>query len=136
MIAFVAFALRILFDRSGGFVGWIAAFKVVPWSDVLAAAPVVAQGARKLWTSVRKTPVQLEGDEPLGLDGRLDALERQIAELKRENAAFSDLIKSLAEQNAQLVEVVRTLKTRTQILLLSFAASFGALGVALWLLYR
>ena len=116
---------------------WIAAFKVIPWADVLAAAPAVAQGAKKLWSSVRKSPTTLAAEEPESLESRLHVLEEQVVELKQENAASSELIKSLAEQNARLVEIVGMLKTRTQVLLaVSVILSSGALAVALWSLYR
>jgi len=34
--------------------GWITAFKVIPWGDLIAAAPTVVKGARQLWATVRK----------------------------------------------------------------------------------
>ena len=116
---------------------WITAFKVIPWGDVLAAAPAVAQGAKKLWSSVRKSSTDLAEAEPASLESRLHALQAEVAELKQENAASSDLIKSLAEQNARLVEVVGVLKTRTQVLFaVSGILSLVALALALWSLYR
>lgn len=115
---------------------WITAFKVIPWSDVLAAAPAVAQGAKKLWSSVRKSSTDVAVDEAGSVEGRLHALEAQLAELKQENAASSELIKTLAEQNARLVEVVGVLKTRMQVLsALSIILSLGAVVLALWSLY-
>ena len=36
--------------------GWLTAFKVIPWGDVIAAAPTVARGAKKLWDSIREQP--------------------------------------------------------------------------------
>lgn len=116
---------------------WLTAFKVIPWADVLAAAPAVAQGARKLWTSVRGTSTAVATTESETLESRVQALEAQIAEQKQENAASSELIKSLAEQNARLVEIVGMLKTRTQVLLaLSIVMSAAALTLALWSWYR
>ena len=33
---------------------WLTLLKVVPWSDVIANAPKVADGARKLWNRAHK----------------------------------------------------------------------------------
>lgn len=37
--------------------GWLTVLKMVPWGDVIENAPKVAQGAKKLWSSVGKKPV-------------------------------------------------------------------------------
>jgi hypothetical protein len=37
-------------------VPWLTVLQNVPWSDVLKNAPKVADGARKLWSSVGKKP--------------------------------------------------------------------------------
>ena len=34
--------------------GWITAFKVIPWAELIVAAPAVVKGAQKLWATVRK----------------------------------------------------------------------------------
>ncbi len=116
---------------------WLAAFKVIPWADVLAAAPAVAQGARKLWSSVKAGSAAVETQETEPLETRVHAVEACIAELKQENAASSELVKSLAEQNARLVEIVGMLKTRTQVLLIvSIVTSVAALILALWSVFR
>ena len=35
-------------------IGWLAVLQLVPWSDVIKNAPKAADGAKKLWQSVRK----------------------------------------------------------------------------------
>ncbi|MCZ7654862.1 MAG: hypothetical protein M5R42_12135 [Rhodocyclaceae bacterium] len=45
-------------------IGWLTVFKAIPWSDVVAAAPTVVKGARKLVDAVRKRGG--EGEAPDG----------------------------------------------------------------------
>jgi hypothetical protein len=97
--------------------GWLTAFKVIPWADVIAAAPTVARGAKKLWDSVRDTAPAAGGPPPGSPEGRLQALEGQLVDLRRELAVSSELINSLAEQNARLVEAIGILRVRTRALL-------------------
>ena len=111
--------------------GWITAFRAVPWAELLAAAPVVAKGARKLWASVKKQdappPVTSSPED------RVQALEAQVDELRGELTATSELIATLAEQNARLVEAVAVLRARTRTLLVAcavMAAVLIGLGIA------
>ena len=107
--------------------GWISAFGVIPWAEVLLAAPVVVKGARQLWSTVRK-----EARAPAGAttSDRVIVLESRIEQLSKDLAESSGLVTSLAEQNARLVEAVAILRTRTQIL---FVAS-SILAIAfVWL---
>jgi len=107
--------------------GWIGAFRVIPWTEVLLAAPVVVKGARQLWNAVRK-----EAHAPSGAttSDRVTILESRIEQLREDLAQSSGLVTSLAEQNARLVEAVAILRTRTQILFVGG----GILAVAfIWL---
>jgi len=98
--------------------GWISAFRVIPWTEVLLAAPVVVKGARQLWDTVRK-----EGRAPSGAttSDRVAVLELRVEQLRKDLAQSSGLVTSLAEQNARLVEAVAILRTRTQILFIGGA---------------
>ena len=110
---------------------WTTALKALPWAELIAAAPVVARSARKLWTSVRsKDAPEAEGAWP---EARLDALEAQVEELRSELAASSDLIANLAEQNARLVEAVTVLRMRNRLVFIAvavLAVALVALGIA------
>jgi hypothetical protein len=117
--------------------GWLWAFKAIPWGDVIAAAPGVAQNAKKLWGSIRSQGAQDVAARAATPEARIQSLEDQVAGLRRENAASSEVLRSLAEQNARLVEAVEILRARSRIALGACAAiSLLALGVALWLLAR
>ena len=115
--------------------GWITAFKVVPWLDLMAAAPAVVQGARRLWATVRKQDAPVaEGQDPLAAQR---ALETQIAELRQELTAASELVTNLAEQNGRLVEAIAILRMRTRVLLVfSALLAAGLIGVAALVLTR
>lgn len=117
-------------------ISWLTAFKAIPWGDVIAAAPTVAQGAKKLWGAVGRGDAgsaAAPGSLPADAEGRLRTLEAQIAGLQRENAASSELIKSLAEQNSRLVDAVEILRVRTRVLLaLCLALAVLLAGLALW----
>jgi len=118
----------------------LAAFKAIPWTDVITAAPTIVQGAEKLWGTVTKkkngapeapaaTTGQHAPETGSAVDARLQALETRIADLQSEALSSSALIKSLAEQNAQLVKAVEILRVRTRILL-----RWGGLALAVALL--
>lgn len=122
-------------------IGWMTAFKAIPWGDVIAAAPAVAQGAKKLWTTVRsRNPEAGIGNAgtPAGdAQSRMQELEARLSDLKRESAASSELIKSLAEQNSRLVDAVEILRVRTLALLaICFILVAISSGLAIWLLSR
>lgn len=123
-------------------ISWLTAFKAIPWGDVIAAAPAVAQGAKKLWGAVGKGDAgSAAGAAPGSLaadaEERLRTLEAQIAGLQRESAASSELIKSLAEQNSRLVDAIEILRVRTRALLaLCLVLAVLLAGLALWLLWR
>jgi len=105
--------------------GWITAFKAIPWTVLIAAAPSIVDSARKLWDAVRKQEAPRVSGQGQAADQR--ALEEQVAELRRELTAASGLVTSLAEQNNRLVEAVEVLRVRTRVLLLASAVMAAAL---------
>ncbi len=114
-------------------ISWITAFKVIPWRDVIAAAPVVAEGAKKLWATARKkAPEPLADTTTLDPADRLRTLEAQSAELKRELATSAELIQSLADQNLRLIKAVDKLRFRTWILLVFCGGLAVAVAVLFW----
>ncbi|MEC5399421.1 hypothetical protein [Uliginosibacterium sp. H1] len=114
-------------------IDWIAAAKLVPWSDVISSAPQLAKGARKLWERVGKR----ESAPPPAADAPaadpLAVLRDRVAQLEAEAATSSELIRSLAEQNAKLVQVLHGL--RRWVKLLGAVSALLVITVA-WLLWR
>jgi hypothetical protein len=106
--------------------GWLTVLKAVPWTDVIANAPKVADGAKKLWRTVSKSSPQPEAPaagpmattEPGGvpwvaLEGRLQAAEATIAALHSQMLASAEIISALTEQNTQLISRVEANRVRT-----------------------
>jgi hypothetical protein len=120
--------------------GWLSVLKIVPWADVVSNAPKVADGAKKLWETVAKkkapadtttdTSATSPADAPTlaELEARLDDLAGEIGRLQQEMLASSQLIKSLAEQNAQLV---RRVYWQSRILLVTGLAAVASLALVL-----
>ncbi len=131
-------------------INWMTAFKVIPWADVVSAAPTVVKGAKKLWSSVKteetepppqeeraEQPATLEAEALSALDGRLHTLDRRVGTLGKEVVASSELISSLAEQNSRLVAAVEILRLRTRVLMLwCIALGIGLLALAAWMLVQ
>jgi len=107
---------------------WLSVLKVVPWGEVITNAPKVADGARKLWSAVKRTPPAEEAgvspvDTPTtvespdaeviaALQAQLGAAEKSIAALHEQMLASSELIKALAEQNNELIRRVEAMRLR------------------------
>lgn len=114
--------------------GWISAFKAIPWTELISAAPKIVKGARNLWTAVRKKEAPAVAGQ--GPESGQRALEAQIEELRRELAAASELVTELAEQNSRLVEAVALLRVRTRALIvvaaiMAVVVTWLAIAVAL-----
>lgn len=102
-------------------IGWMAVLQLVPWSDVISNAPKIAEGAKKLWSTVGKKP-PVDAPAPLAVDERpssmaamekrLQAMEAAASELHEQMLASADLIKTLAEQNTQLVKRIEVNRAR------------------------
>lgn len=104
---------------------WFSVLQAVPWGQVIDNAPKVVDGARKLWSAVAKKPPAEEGvavdvppaaDETAALRAlrqRLTALEKFNAELHQQMLTSSELIKTLADQNAQLVNRIEANRKHT-----------------------
>ena len=111
-------------------VGWMTVLKLVPWRDVIKNAPVIADGARRLWDTVGNKPPAAEGQAASGssvvvaagpqdtvalraLRAQLAEAETSITQLQAQMQASSQLIKALAEQNAELVQRVERIRLRS-----------------------
>ncbi len=120
--------------------GWLTVLKMVPWTDVISNAPKVADGAKKLWGSVGKKPaapviapidagVPAEAPSVIKLAARVAVLEEASRELHSQMLASSELITTLAEQNAQLIQRIE--RNRLQLMWLAGVSAVSAvLGVA------
>jgi hypothetical protein len=129
---------------------WLTVLKSVPWTDVIVNAPKVAEGAKKLWNSVgKKAAATQEAAAPAPdsapeavesvaqLQARLAALETVAAELHEQMLASSEVIKSLAEQNAQLIRGIEANRIRLRWLAVAVVSlCIAAAATAVWSLSR
>lgn len=106
-------------------IGWLAVLKSVPWADVMSNAPIVADGAKKLWNAIAKKSPSQEIEAPIGqpalspeaqaiatLQARLAVVEAASSDLHDQMLASSELIKALAEQNTQLIQRIEANRVR------------------------
>lgn len=118
-------------------IGWLTLLKSVPWTDVISNAPKIADGAKKLWGAVAKKSQDLpdpivQVSPNLGPEGahaqlgeRIEALEAATTNLHGQMLESSELIKALAEQNAQLIRHAELSRVRIAWL----ATAIAILGV-------
>lgn len=104
-------------------IGWLAIIKSVPWTDVISNASKLADGAKRLWSTVEKRRetkapaaaqpnLSPEAQAIAGLEARLASMETAAADLHSQMLASSELIKELAEQNAQLIARIEASRVR------------------------
>ena len=105
-------------------IGWLTVLQSVPWSDVVRNAPKVAAGAKKLWNNVANKSAAnpdapADGSGLVTVPATLESLQEQVLSLQAASAylqqqllASSDLIGTLVEQNAQLIQGIQVLRRR------------------------
>ncbi|HQW19458.1 MAG TPA: hypothetical protein PLI90_02160 [Rhodocyclaceae bacterium] len=127
----------------------ITVLSKIPWGQVVDAAPKVADGAAKLWSTVTRKKPEQAADTNTGvvadtaqsgievLQMRLVALEKQVLNLQDQMGASTELIKTLAEQNAQLVKRVEL--NRARLRQLAATTAIGAVilaGIIVYFVFR
>lgn len=127
-------------------ISWLTALKAVPWTDLVQAAPQIVKGARSLFATVRKGAPAGDAKQPAWsappssvpeLATRLDEVTKALQSLHTEQQASAELIRSLAEHNAQLVDAFAIIRARVRLLLgfcVVLCVAFGAMVV--WLAAR
>lgn len=103
-------------------IGWLTVLKMVPWGDVIANAPKIADGAMQLWSTVARKPVAAvspaenmraeASSEAHALRAQLVAAEARINDLHNQMLESSELIKALADQSAVLIKRIEINRIR------------------------
>jgi len=119
-------------------IGWLSVLKMVPWGDVISNAPKIADGAKKLWSTVAKKPAAAdlpganaqralspEAQSIATLQAQLAAAAAEVSDLHNQMLESSELIKALADQNTQLIKRVEVGRIR----LLWLAGAVAVLGL-------
>ena len=104
---------------------WMTALKLVPWGDVIEAAPQVLQAAKKLLGKTRAagtapaagitgTLTGTDDSPSTPVTAQLQHLRERVVQLEQEQQDSAALIQSLAEQNAVVIRAVEALRLRNQ----------------------
>jgi hypothetical protein len=126
-------------------INWIVALKAVPWTDLVQAAPGIVKGARKLFADARANPARASARGAANastatgtsVEARLAQLETQLEILGEEQRASADLIRSLADQHARVVQAMTVLQARTRVLLgVCIALAVALTTLAIWVVTR
>lgn len=137
-------------------ISWITALKLVPWADVIEAAPQVIKAAKGLVGKKEAAEQKAEqaaaqsdaasarlmaagSSEPaaeLALK-QIKLLQGRVELLEHSQRQSLEIIEKLAEQNAQLVTTVGALRTGAQRLAWACAVlGASVLGLAIYLAVR
>jgi hypothetical protein len=121
---------------------WLSALKIIPWGDVIEAAPAIVKKARAFFArtqgadAVAQTtqPDEVAGnDDQAQLRLRVQQLEAQVAQIVAQQQASAAIIESLAEHNAKVVQAIDVLRIRTRVLLwVSGGLLIAVLALAGW----
>jgi hypothetical protein len=116
-------------------ISWISALKVIPWGDVIEAAPGLVKGARKVFTRTQPEPVVVP-DPAAPPHQRIEQLETAVARLGEQQQAAAALIESLAEHNAKVVEAIERLRLRSRLLTSACVLLLATVGALAWQVLR
>ncbi len=114
-------------------IGWLTALKVIPWSDVIEATPGIVKGARKIFNRDQQVDVPAPAAPGATAPDRVAQLEAALVQLREQQQASAQLIETLAEQNARIVEAVQILRVRTRLLMVvSGVLALGLAAAVVW----
>lgn len=91
-------------------IAWMTVLKKVPWNEVINNAPIIVDGAKKLWNNVgnRAAETLSTGSDAANMfisnADKIGALEDTVNQLRNQLATSTELIKALADQDAQLIK--------------------------------
>jgi hypothetical protein len=113
--------------------------KSLPWSTIISNAPLIVDGAKKLVSLVKSKPAAEE--VPLAPDtftgdprSELISLRARIQRLEEEQRQAAELIRAMAESQAQMTRVVDALRARVRLSVR--VAVISLVGVAVLLLWH
>jgi len=116
--------------------------KAVPWSTIIANAPLIVDGARKLVSLVRNTSAPERRVERVGVvsgdpDAQIAALDARIAQLENEQRQSAELLSALADSNEQMAQALEYLRKRVTFNgRVAAVALVGLVVLGAWVLLR
>ena len=116
--------------------------KSLPWSTILSNAPLIVEGAKKLASLVKSKPAEeavsygadaFEGDPVL----EISALRARVARLEEEVRQSAELVRTMAESQAEMTQVLKALRTRMRwSMRFAVVSLVGLAALLLWVLVR
>jgi len=113
--------------------------KSLPWSTILSNAPLIVDGAKKLVSLVKSKPGAEEippGSDTFTGDPRseLPSLRARIQRLEEEQQQAAELVRAMAESQAQMTQLLEALRVRARLSVR--VAVISLVGVAVFLLWH
>jgi hypothetical protein len=103
--------------------------KNVPWATILANAPGLVDSAKKLAAAIRTKPAS----ETAASDVEPDDAQARLLSIEQQQRTAAELLRAIADQNAQMAEAVAALQQRARIhLRVAVVALIGALAALIW----
>jgi hypothetical protein len=125
--------------------GWIQALKIIPWGNVIEAAPGLAKSARGFFKRTQdavdataddatvSSAAASEADALAMATRRIASLEARLTQATERQQAAAELLDSLASQNARMVEAIDALRQRGRALVIAGVVLAAALiGTLTW----
>lgn len=120
----------------------LTVLKAVPWSEVIAAAPAVADNAKKLWKMARAsreteeqtaaTGGQVEdATNPVQLRQQIVHLENRLAELQAQMEQSAQVMRELADQNTVLIARIELNRRRLKQLAIACGVAVASLVITI-----
>jgi hypothetical protein len=108
--------------------------KNVPWATILANAPGIVDGAKRLAASMRNKPA---GPDEVAAPTPADNPAARLLRVEQQQSAAAELLRSLADQNAQMAEALVALRQRAKLhLRIAVVALLVAIGTLLWNIFH
>lgn len=114
--------------------------KSLPWSTILSNAPLIVDSAKKLAALVKSKPA--DGAVPQAADAfagdapsELSALRARVRRLEDEQRQAAELVRAMAESQAQMTQVLEAFRTRARLnLRVTVIALVGVAMLLIWTL--
>ena len=118
--------------------------KAVPWSTIIANAPLLVDGAKKLASMVRSQPDSVVAARPPatgtftgGPQPELAQFQARIEQLEEEQRQSAALLRAMAETNAQMAQALEYLRARVRMSYRIAAVSLlGLVVLGGWMVLR
>jgi cytochrome c len=114
--------------------------KSLPWSTIVSNAPLIVDGAKKLVSLVKRKQT-IDATSPAGetfagdSQSEVAALRARIQRLEEEQRQAAELVRAMAESQAEMAQVLQALRARAKLTLRVAMISLVGLAVLLlWIL--